>query len=150
VKTTCSEILFTQQQPKSTMNPTHPIIFFDGVCNLCDFAVTFVIDHDPVRRFRFAALQSQAGQQLMAQYPNIVGQDTVLLFENGVVYGRSDAALRIARHLHGWRWLWALRVVPRHLRDAIYKLIARNRYWLFGKRDACRIPTPELRNLFLA
>lgn len=128
----------------------HPTIFFDGVCTLCDFAVTFVIDHDPARRFRFAALQSVAGQQLLADHPGVAGQDTIMLLEAGQVYTRSEAALRVARHLRGWQWAWALRVVPRVLRDAVYKFVARNRYSWFGKRDACRIPTPELRSLFLA
>ena len=128
----------------------HPTIFFDGVCTLCDFAVTFVIDHDPARRFRFAALQSVAGQQLLADHPDVAGQDTIMLLEAGQVYTRSEAALRVARHLRGWHWAWALRVVPRVLRDAVYKFVARNRYSWFGKRDACRIPTPELQSLFLA
>jgi predicted DCC family thiol-disulfide oxidoreductase YuxK len=126
------------------------IIFFDGICTLCDFAVTFVIDNDPAQRFRFAALQSTAGQQLLADHPDIVGQDTVLLLEAGQVYTRSEAALRIARHLRGWQWMWAFRIIPRVLRDTVYKFVARNRYRWFGKRDSCRIPTPELRSLFLA
>lgn len=128
----------------------NPIIFFDGICTLCDFAVTFVIDHDPARRFRFAALQSAAGQALMADHPDLLRQDTIVLLEAGQVYTRSEAALRIARHLRGWRWMWAFRAVPRVLRDGVYKLVARNRYQWFGKRDSCRIPTPELRSLFLA
>ncbi len=126
------------------------IIFFDGVCTLCDFAVTFVIDHDPARRFRFAALQSAAGQQLLADHPELLRQDTIILLEAGQVYTRSEAALRIARHLRGWQWAWAFRVIPHVLRDGVYKFIARNRYRWFGKRDSCRIPTPELRSLFLA
>ncbi len=86
----------------------------------------------------------------MANHPDLLRQDTIVLLEAGQVYTRSDAALRIARHLRGWQWAWALRVIPRTLRDGVYKLVARNRYGWFGKRDSCRIPTPELKSLFLA
>ena len=127
------------------------IILFDGVCNLCNSAVNFIIDRDPNHRFRFASLQSPTGQQLLAQYPLPGGPvDSIVLIKDGRSYVKSDAALGIARQLSGgWSFLALFKVVPRFLRDAVYDGIARNRYRLFGKSDACRIPTKELRALFL-
>ncbi len=130
-----------------------PIILFDGVCNLCDASVRFVIDHDPDARFRFAPLQSQAAAALLARLGRAApsGPQAVLLLEGGRSWEGSDAALRIARRLRGpWRLAGALAVVPRPLREAAYRLIARNRFRWFGRRAACRLPTPELRARFLA
>lgn len=124
---------------------------FDGVCNLCNSAVNFIIDRDKTHRFRFASLQSTTGQQLLKQYPLPDGPaDSVVLIKEGRSYVKSDAALAIAQQLSGvWPLLAVFRIVPRFLRDAAYDLIAHNRYRLFGKSDACRIPTQELKALFL-
>ncbi len=131
-----------------------PLILFDGVCNLCSASVNFVIDHDPNARFRFAALQSDAAIYTLAQHGVTLpagDPDSFVLVEGGHVYERSTAALRVARNLGGvWRLLYAFIVVPAFLRDAVYKLVARNRYRWFGKSDTCRVPTPELRARFLA
>ena len=127
------------------------VVLFDGVCNLCNGSVQFIVRHDPAGRFRFASLQSEAGQALLRRH----GLDphdlfSVILVEGGRAYARSDAALRIARGLSGaWRAAGALRVVPRPLRDAVYGWVARNRYRWFGRREACMVPTPELRARFL-
>ncbi|MEW5927897.1 MAG: thiol-disulfide oxidoreductase DCC family protein [Gemmatimonadota bacterium] len=127
------------------------VVLFDGVCNLCNGSVQFIVRHDPAGRFRFASLQSEAGQALLRRH----GLDptdlfSVILVEGGRAYARSDAALRIARGLTGpWRAAGALRAVPRPLRDAAYGWVARNRYRWFGKQEACMIPTPELRARFL-
>jgi predicted DCC family thiol-disulfide oxidoreductase YuxK len=126
-------------------------VLFDAVCNLCNGSVLFVIDRDPSRHFRFAALQSEAGARLLREHAH-GGADlsSVVLVEDGRLYTRSTAALRIARRLAWpWRLLSALIVVPRPLRDAVYDLVARNRYRWFGRGEACRIPTPELRGRFL-
>src|SRR4051812_20712440 len=129
----------------------HPVVLFDGVCNLCNASVQLIIDRDPAAHFRFASLQSDVGQQLLAQ----VGAppetpDSVLLVENGKLYIESEAALRIARHLRGpLRLTWVLLAVPHQLRDPAYRFIARNRYRWFGKSESCRVPTPELRARFL-
>lgn len=127
------------------------IIAFDGVCNLCNGAVNFIIDRDPKNRFRFVALQSETGQELLSRYPPADGPvNSIVLISEGKSYVKSDAALAIARHLSGvWPVLTVFKILPRFLRDAVYDLIARNRYRFFGKQDACRLPTPELKSRFL-
>ena len=129
----------------------NPVIFFDGVCNLCNGAVAFIIKRDPKRKFRFAPLQSGAGQAFLKTHGKATESfDTIILKEGGRWYSHSDAALRIARGLSGaWPLVYGFIILPRFLRDAVYRLIARNRYKWFGKQDACMIPTPELRELFL-
>ena len=128
-----------------------PIVLFDGVCNLCNGSVQFLLKRDPEGRFRFAALQSDAGRRLMAEHG--LAADTlssVLLIEGGRVWHESSAALRIARHLPGaWKLLRVFAIVPRPLRDAAYRWIARNRYRWFGKRDECMVPRPGDRERFL-
>ncbi|RSK23903.1 thiol-disulfide oxidoreductase DCC family protein [Hymenobacter metallilatus] len=128
------------------------IILFDGVCNLCNGFVQFVIRHDAAGRFRFAALQSVAGQALLQRHrlPTPPEPDSVVLLMAGQAYTHSAAALGILQHLPGWRWLARLgQMFPRPLRDAVYRLIARHRYRWFGRQDACWLPTPELRARFL-
>jgi predicted DCC family thiol-disulfide oxidoreductase YuxK len=130
-----------------------PIILFDGVCNLCDAAVRFVIEHDPDARFRFAPLQSAIAAELLARHGRAgpVEPRAVILLEEGRAWEGSDAALRIARGLRGpWRLAAALAAVPRPLREAAYRLVARNRFRWFGRRAACLAPTPALRARFLA
>ena len=126
------------------------IILFDGVCNFCNASINFVIDHDTARRFRFASLQSDIGQQILTENRRSVSDfDTVLLVREGKLYEKSTAALEIARYLRGWTWLYAFRFIPRFIRDAVYNLIAKNRYRIFGKSESCRIPTAEERSLFI-
>lgn len=128
-----------------------PVIVFDGVCNLCNAAVDFVIRRDRGRRFLFASNQSEAGRALLESH----GLDpadlrTIYLVEDGRVTDRSTAALRIARGLSGpWKLASGFLVVPRPLRDPVYKLIAHNRYRLFGRRETCRLPTADERARFL-
>ena len=127
-------------------------MLFDGVCNLCNAAVQFVLRRDRKARFRFAALQSPAGRRLLAEHglPIPDEPDTMVLIEGDRVLVRSSAALGATKYL---RFPWPLArvgfVVPRLLRDAIYRLVARNRYRWFGKTEQCRIPTPDLRARFL-
>ena len=130
---------------------THDVVLFDGVCNLCNGSVRFIIAHDPAAHFRFAALQSEAARRLLSESGlNDQLADSVALIECGRVFTRSTAALHIARRLcFPWPLLYTLIVVPRTLRDAVYNLIARHRYGWFGKRDACMVATPELRTRFL-
>jgi len=132
--------------------PARPTVLFDGVCNLCNAAVLFVIDRDPAGYFRFAALQSDEGQRLLAEHGHRAPDlSSVLLVDGGRVYARSTAALRVARRLTGlWPLLYVFLAVPRPVRDAVYDWVARNRYRWFGRQDACRVPTPELRQRFLA
>lgn len=133
------------------MDTTHPIILFDGVCNLCNNSVNFVIRHDKTDRFRFASLQSEAATHLAAQYhTSFENLSSFILIEEGKVYRRSTAALRVARHL-GFPYyaLYLLIILPPFLRDAIYNQVSRNRYRWFGKKEACMVPTPALRSKFL-
>jgi predicted DCC family thiol-disulfide oxidoreductase YuxK len=130
-----------------------PTVLFDGVCNLCNAAVNFIIDRDRARTIRFASLQSEAALQLLARHglaAPAAEPETILFVSGGRVYDRSTAALQIARRLSGlWPLLAAFAVVPRPLRDAVYAWIARNRYRWFGKSESCRVPTPALRERFL-
>ena len=126
------------------------VIFFDGVCNFCNASINFIIDHDATRRYRVASLQSDLGQKILQQYGySTVEFDTILLVRDGKLYEKSTAALEIARYLKGWSWLYAFSILPRFIRDSVYGLVARNRYRIFGKSEACRIPTPEERSLFI-
>jgi predicted DCC family thiol-disulfide oxidoreductase YuxK len=127
------------------------IILFDGVCNLCNGFVQFVIRQDRDSRFRFASLQSDTARELLQDQAG-AGQslDSVVLIENGRHYKQSTAALRILRHLSGaWPLLYGLIVVPAFVRDRVYAWVAANRYRWFGQRDSCMLPTPELKARFL-
>lgn len=130
-----------------------PVVLFDGVCNLCNGAVRFIVDRDPAGNFHFASLQSPAGQRLLRERgvtPPEGDPESVLLVEGERVWSRSDAALRVARGLAWpWRWAWVFALVPRVIRDAVYRWVARNRYRWFGKSEECRVPTPELRARFV-
>ncbi len=145
------------------MSDDAPVVLFDGTCNFCDGAVQFVIDHERSSTLRFAALQSEAGTALLDRSmrpehakklrEGVTGDgdpDSVALIENGKVYTHSTGALRIARYLRWpWSWLSALWIVPRPIRDAVYRWFARHRYAWFGKSEQCRVPTPELRARFM-
>lgn len=127
------------------------VVLFDGVCNLCNGAVNMLIDRDKKNVFRFASLQSTYGQQVVAKH-HLQGEylNTILLVEGDKVYERSTAVLRVFKHLGGlYRLLYFFIVVPVFIRNAVYNFVARNRYRWFGKQDACRIPTPELKAKFL-
>lgn len=126
------------------------VILFDGVCNLCTASVQFVIQRDPRARFAFAPLGSDVANELLRASGFHAIHDTIILVEKDGIYDESTAALRIARRLSGaWPLMAMWLVVPKILRDAVYRLIARNRYRWFGRRKACMVPTPELRRRFL-
>lgn len=129
----------------------HPVIFFDGVCNLCNAAVQFILKHDKAAVFKLAALQSDAAIHLLANQPiDAIASDSILLLDDGKVYSRSTAALRIAKQLSGgWRLLYIFIIVPAFLRDFIYNLVARNRYRIWGKLESCMVPAPEQQKRFL-
>ena len=127
------------------------IILFDGVCNLCNNAVQFVIKHDSSDKFVFAALQSATGQKLLQQY-NLpqTGFDSFVLLQNGKVFLKSTAALQIAKQLSGpVKLLYGFIIVPSFIRNTVYTVIAKNRYKWFGKKDSCMIPTASLKAKFL-
>ena len=129
------------------------IILFDGVCNLCDNAVQYVIKHDKKDVFRFVALQSDLGKEIL-NYLKVDNSktDSVILYEPGVAYFyKSDAALEIVKDLNGiLKWSIIFRIIPSSLRNPIYDYVAKNRYKWYGKKDACMIPTLDLKAKFLA
>jgi predicted DCC family thiol-disulfide oxidoreductase YuxK len=128
-----------------------PIILFDGVCNLCNGAVQFVIKHDAAGKFLFTSLQSAVGQRLLQQF-NIPSDNfnSFILLQNDKVFTQSTAALKVAKQLSGGcKLLYGFIIVPSFIRNAVYKLIAANRYKWFGKREVCMIPTTALQNRFL-
>ncbi|MFB6232216.1 MAG: thiol-disulfide oxidoreductase DCC family protein [Salinibacter sp.] len=129
----------------------HALLLFDGVCNLCNGFVNFVIDNDPEGYFVLGALQSDAARPYLQAYgvdPEAL--NTLFLIENGEIYERSTAALRVARHLQApWPLLYALIAVPAPLRDRVYDWVSNHRYQWFGKRNQCRVPTPDLQSRFL-
>jgi predicted DCC family thiol-disulfide oxidoreductase YuxK len=125
------------------------IILFDGVCNFCNGSVNFIIERDKKNYFKFTPLQSDAGQKFVKKF-DLSGLDSVILVEDDKVFTHSTAALKIAKRLGGiLSLLYAFIIVPKPIRDFFYKLFAKNRYKLFGKKDECMIPTPEIRAKFL-
>lgn len=128
---------------------SHPILFFDGVCGLCNHFVNFLMSHDRHRRLRFATLQGEHAQKLVPAEKR-TDLDTVILFSQGDVYERSQAALMAIAALGGaYRAVKILLWIPRPIRDWAYDMVAKNRYQIFGKKDVCRLPTPEERSYFL-
>ena len=126
--------------------PDDDVILYDGVCVFCSRWIRFIAARDVARRFRFTAIQSGYGTRL-AQTLGIDPDDpdTNAVVHGGVAYFKSDGALMVLSHLPGWRWTSYLRVVPKPLRDIVYNLVARNRYRIFGKYDACFVPDAEMR-----
>jgi predicted DCC family thiol-disulfide oxidoreductase YuxK len=128
-----------------------PVILFDGICHLCNGAVRFVLRHDRQKRFVFAPLQSKAATTVLARYPDADSlPDSIVLADARGLHTRSDAAFGIARQLgFPWSWLAMGRLLPRPVRDGVYDWIARRRYRWFGRREACMVPTDEVRDRFL-
>ena len=130
-----------------------PVLLFDGVCNLCNGTVQFLIKRDRDQVFRFASLQSEAAQRLLSQHaPGVEFPDSMILWQEGSFYTQSTAVLRAVRILGGiWRWLYTLSIwVPIPVRDWVYRRVAGNRYRWFGKREQCMLPAPEFQNRFLS
>ncbi|MBL8122902.1 MAG: thiol-disulfide oxidoreductase DCC family protein [Pyrinomonadaceae bacterium] len=127
------------------------IVLFDGVCNFCNASVNFIIERDRNGYFKFAPLQSEIGEELIAKHGIDTSKtDSIVVVEDDKAYTHSAGALQIARHLDGiWSWSYVFTVVPRPIRDVFYKLFAKYRYRLFGRQDACMMPTPEIRARFL-
>lgn len=126
------------------------IVLFDGVCNFCNGAVNFIIRHDADKKFKFTPLQSEAGQELRTKFNIGEDIDSIILIENDKAYMHSTAGLRVAKGLGGiWSLGYAFIIVPPFIRDWAYKLFAKYRYRLFGRQDACMLPTPDVRERFL-
>ena len=134
------------------MSDQKSIIFFDGVCNLCNASIDFVIRHDTNDRFLVGALQDELSRRILSNYqvdPNYL--DSLVLLENGEIFYRSTAALKIAKKLTGFApLLYPLILLPKFLRDPVYDWIGRNRYRWYGKKSTCRLPTPEEKAKFLS
>jgi predicted DCC family thiol-disulfide oxidoreductase YuxK len=128
-----------------------PIVLFDGVCNFCNYWVNFIIKHDKKGQLRFASLQGEYGQLMQAKFNlDNTKLDSVILVLNDQVYLYSDAVIGIGQQLGGiFKLALIFKIIPRPIRDYIYKFIAKNRYRWFGQRDSCMMPTPELKNKFL-
>ncbi|MBK7629734.1 MAG: thiol-disulfide oxidoreductase DCC family protein [Ignavibacteriales bacterium] len=135
----------------ATNNADLKIILFDGVCNLCNYWVNFIIDRDKQNFFKFAALQSEKGKELIDKFdlPKDDFDSFILISENNI-YKKSTAAFEILKHLNGLiKILFPLKYLPVVFTDFFYNFIARNRYKIFGKKESCRIPTKEEKSKFL-
>ncbi|WP_436515678.1 thiol-disulfide oxidoreductase DCC family protein [Ekhidna sp. To15] len=128
-----------------------PVILFDGVCNLCDSSVQFIIKRDKKGKFDFASLQSvYAKEHLPSSFTKEEDLRSIILQQGNNIKVKSTAALTIAKNLSGlWPALYAFIIIPRFLRDWVYDIIAKNRYKWFGKKDQCMIPSPDLRSRFI-
>ncbi|MFN8249329.1 MAG: thiol-disulfide oxidoreductase DCC family protein [Ferruginibacter sp.] len=129
----------------------HPVILFDGVCNLCNASVNYVIKHDPEGLYRFASLQSSSGHIILQQYGIPVDDmQSFVLIQDNKAYTRSTAALLVVKRLTGpVKLLYGFIIVPPFIRNIVYDIIARYRYKWFGKKDACMVPTASLQSRFL-
>ena len=127
------------------------LVLFDGVCNLCNASVKFIVKHDKKEQFLFASLQSDVAKELLLQYNSKkITMDSIILIENNAFYEKSTAALRISKKLNGsYKLLYIFIIIPTFIRDWVYNYIAKNRYKWYGKKDTCMIPTPALKNRFL-
>jgi len=129
-----------------------PIVLFDGVCNLCNNAVKFIISHDKKEQFLFTSLQSDAGQKILHQYNfPLTELNSFILIDNNKAFRKSTGALKVFKKLNGaWPLLYAFIIIPTFIRDAMYNWIGKNRYKWFGKKEECMIPTAELKARFLS
>lgn len=131
----------------SSIDPTLPprIVFFDGICGLCNTSVDFLMPRDHNDRLHFATLQGETAEQLLSP-EQLSDLDTILYYREGKVLDRSTAVLTILKDMGGpWSVLRVALILPRSLRDAVYKIVADNRYRWFGKKESCRMPTPKER-----
>lgn len=127
-----------------------PIIFFDGVCNLCNASVQFVIAHDKKDQFSFSAIQGELAKEVLPNFKVDPGKlNTVLLLAEGKLYTKSSAELQIAKKLSGaWPLLYGFIIIPKFIRDWFYNIIAKNRYKWWGKEESCWVPTAGLKSKF--
>ncbi len=127
-----------------------PVILFDGICNLCTGSVQFILKRDKEKKFLFASLQSNYGQNLLKQFDLPTNTfNSFILNQDEKIFTRSAAALKMFQQLKGWKWVKIFWIVPEFIRDAVYNVVARNRYKWFGKKEECWLPTPEVKERFL-
>ncbi|WP_295846278.1 DCC1-like thiol-disulfide oxidoreductase family protein [Tardiphaga sp.] len=130
----------------ATLWPDDDIILYDGVCVFCSHWVRFIATRDTDRRFRFTAIQSGYGTRLArALGIDPEDPDSNAVIHGGTAHFRSDGALTVLSQLPGWHWAGGLRALPRWLRDPVYNLVARNRYRIFGRSEACMVPDAGMR-----
>jgi predicted DCC family thiol-disulfide oxidoreductase YuxK len=127
------------------------LIIFDGVCNLCEYSLLFIIKNDRQSRFKFVSAQSDRGMELQRLHGvDTLKDGTVILLKNGQVYVKSDAAVEIAKDLDGlWRLLYILKLIPKPVRDRVYSIISKNRYRWFGQKKECMLPDKNIKDRFL-
>ena len=129
----------------------HPILLFDGICNYCNRWVNFVLRHDKKKKFRFSALQSEAGKRLLKKYDISEKEESVVLIYNEKAHIKSTACLHICYHLGRlYSLLFCFVIFPAYIRDFYYDIIARNRYKWWGKREVCMMPTDDVKERFLS
>ena len=132
------------------MQSKQPVILFDGVCNLCNSTVDFLLKRDSKKQFRFASLQSETGEFLKHQYAIPEDSDSVILIKSGNIYFRAEAVFEIAGMLpYPWKMAAFLKIFPKKTCDKLYDWIAKNRYRWFGKRESCRIPSSDEKEFFI-
>jgi len=125
------------------------IILFDGVCNMCVWSVQFIICRDTKDIFRFASMQSVEGEEILQKYN--LETNSIILIQNGIIKNRSSAVLHILYHLNThWRFLIIFYIIPYPIRDLLYTIIAKTRYFIFGKRDKCMVPDSSIKSKFLS
>lgn len=129
----------------------HKVLLFDGVCNFCSATVQFIIRNDPKGVFQFLPIQSEEGGRIYLEHGfDPANGETFLLLTQKGVFKRSEAALEIARSFGGpWKLAGLFKLIPRAIRDMAYRIIAKNRYRIFGRQEKCLMPTPEIRARFL-
>ena len=132
-------------------NSNNKIVLFDGVCNLCNNSVQFILKRDKKKKFLFASLQGKFGQEVLKKHNfSTESLNTLILMEGDKIFTRSTGVLRMMKHLGGgWSLLYGFIIFPAFIRDAVYNWVSKNRYKWFGKKDECMIPTAELKARFL-
>jgi predicted DCC family thiol-disulfide oxidoreductase YuxK len=157
VQNTILHLSFTYLGTKSSVKqariyPVERILFFDGVCNLCNGTVQWILRHDKAQQIQFAALQSDAAKHKLEPLGiDNTKLESMVFLEDGVAYSRSTGVLRLARALGApYSWAYVLMVLPQGVRDFFYRILAKNRYRWFGQRESCMMPTPELKRRFLS
>jgi len=133
-----------------TLLLNHPIVIFDGVCTLCNASVDFLMRNDATGRILFTSSQSEQGAALLATHGVITSPETIYVIDDGKIFAEADAVLHLVRYLKsGFKLLNVFKIIPRPIRNMVYRFVARNRYAWFGKKETCRVPTPEERSRFL-
>lgn len=136
----------------SNKQPDTAIVIFDGICNFCNSSIHFIIKHDHKNYFKFATLQSEKAKDLVSNFNiDLSKNNSILLIEKNKIYYKSTAALRIAKKLNNvYSLLYIFIIVPVFIRNAIYDYVAKNRYKWFGKKEACMLPSAEIRSKFIS